>query len=558
MENIGGNRDHIVFGIDLGTTYSCIAYVNKDGIPVIIPDSNGKHTTPSVVFFDGEQCYVGEEAKNNTVLYPESVVDMVKREMGNAHWVTEWNHNIFRAEGVSALILRKLAIQAEQYLGRPVKEVVISCPAYFGFNEREATARAGKIAGLTVRTIINEPSAAAIMYGVQNEGDQVVMVYDLGGGTFDVTVIEIKKEAITVVATGGDRYLGGRDWDETVVRFLAEQWQNKVQSSDDPMEHEETVQELWRRVEQAKWNLTNASETYVAFSHAGHRVNVKLTRNKFNELSRQLLDRTVNFTKLTLREAAARGFEHIHAILLVGGATKMPQVKERLEAEFGIPCKFFEPDEAVAKGAAIYGQKLLIDEKIHIEIAALVGQSLATIDISEIPTQTRDIAKEKVAKGMGMQLPRFQAFSNLSVTNVASHSFGLIVLDAMKKKRYIHNLIRVNDPLPEKRQKRFETPAANIPRTELTIIENDQTTEYVEDITVGQKIGHMFLSLPPNLPDHAPIDVVFELDWQGRLHASGHEPSSNSSIEIDIDTALTVTDTELDNLRERTSKLLIL
>lgn len=556
MEHTGENHEHIIFGIDLGTTYSCIAYVNKDGTPVIIPDSNGKHTVPSVVLFDGDQCIVGEEAKNSAVLYPEHVVTMVKREMGDGNWRAEWNHNTLRAEEISAFILRKLAIQAESSLGRPVKDVVITCPAYFGINEREATARAGQIAGLTVRTVINEPSAAAIMYGVQNDHDQVVLVYDLGGGTFDVTVIEIKKEAITVVATGGDHYLGGRDWDESVVRHLAEQWKYQAQSSDDPLDSEETEQDLWRKVEQAKWQLTTTRQTHIAFSHAGRRAGTMLTRDKFNELTGNLLERTITYTKLTLREAEVRGFKHIDTILLVGGATKMPQIKERLEAEFAIPCKFFEPDEAVAKGAAIYGQKLLIDEKIHIEIAELVDQPLANIDISEIPTQTRVIAKENVAKSMRMQQPLFDAFSNLRVTNVASHSFGIIVQDRAGRRKYIHNLILANDSLPKRKQRRFETPASS--RTSLIIMENDKGSERVEDITVGQEIGHIILRLPPNLPIHAPFDVIFELDWQGRLHVTAHEPSSNAHIEADIDTAISLPDKELDALRERTSKLLIL
>src|SRR5437588_6510685 len=318
------NQDISIFGIDLGTTYSCIAYVDEYGKAVVIPNSEGDRTTPSVVQFEGDNRVVGKEAKNSAVLNPLQVVEMVKRHMGEADWRFEYNGTEYTAAEISSYILRKLADDAEQYLGHPVKEVVITCPAYFGIAQRDATAHAGVIAGFDVKEVINEPTAAAIMYGLQNEQDQVVLVYDLGGGTFDITVIEIKGGAITVVATGGDHHLGGRNWDEAVVMYLAEQWKAETGSNDDPTDSEESLQDLWGKAEQAKWALTARQETKVVVTHAGQRAGVTLHRDKFNELTANLLERTIDFTRSTMEAAKARNYTHFDQILLVGGSTKMP------------------------------------------------------------------------------------------------------------------------------------------------------------------------------------------------------------------------------------------
>ena len=212
-----------VYGIDLGTTYSCIAVVDKlSGKPYIIPNGEGDATTPSVVYFeDADTRVVGKEAKNTAVLEPDSVIEMVKRNMGAPDWRWSFEGQEYSAEEISAYILRKVVDDAEQTLGVRPEDVVITCPAYFGIPQREATAAAGRIAGLNVLEIINEPTAAAIAYGLQDDRDQVVLVYDLGGGTFDVSIIEVKDGSVSVIATGGDHELGGRDWDEEVVKYLS-------------------------------------------------------------------------------------------------------------------------------------------------------------------------------------------------------------------------------------------------------------------------------------------------------------------------------------------------
>ncbi len=553
------NEDITIFGIDLGTTFSCIAYVDEYGKAVVIPNSEGDRTTPSVVQFEDDNRVVGKEAKNSAVLNPRQVVEMVKRHMGEADWRFEYNGTEYTAAEISSYILRKLADDAEQYLGRPVKAVVITCPAYFGIAQRDATAHAGVIAGFDVKEVINEPTAAAIMYGLQNEQDQVVLVYDLGGGTFDITVIEIKGGAITVVATGGDHHLGGRNWDESIVMYLAEQWKAKTGSSDEPTDSEESLQDLWGKAEQAKWALTARQETKIVVTHAGQRAGITLSRDKFNELTANLLERTIDFTRSTMAEAKVRGYTTFDQILLVGGSTKMPQVTERLKAEFGIPLKVFDPDEAVAKGAALYGRKLALDEKIQIKIAQMIGTSADQVDVADVSQRIVERAQEEVARDNGLKLASVKKYSEMSVTNVASHSFGIIAIDdsANQEQEIIANLVIVNDALPLSTTKTFHTIEANQDSVELKVMENGVATQRVDDITAGQEIGNATLHLPPHLPLHAPIEVTFELQKDGRLHITGREPKSNTSIDIDIQTSRNLSDEELQKAKARSRNVVI-
>jgi molecular chaperone DnaK len=546
-----------VFGIDLGTTYSCIAYVDEYGKAVIIPNSEGDRTTPSVVQFENDNRVVGKEAKNSAVLNPDQVIEMVKRHMGEANWRFGYNGTEYSAEEISSYILRKLADDAEQYLGNPVKDVVITCPAYFGIAQRDATAQAGKIAGFNVREVINEPTAAAVMYGLQNEEDQVVLVYDLGGGTFDITVIEIKGGAVTVVSTGGDHNLGGRNWDEAVVFYLAEHWKTEAGSNDDPVDSEDSLQDLWIKAEMAKQALTARQETKVVVTHAGQRIGVALTREKFNELTANLLERTVDFTRSTMGEAETRGFSHFDQILLVGGSTKMPQVMERLTQAFNLPLKVFDPDEAVAKGAAVYGRKLALDEKIQIKIAEMTGTSADEVEISAVPEQVVAKAQESVARDNGLRLASVKKYSEMSVTNVASHSFGIIAIDPTTNKDIIANMVLVNDPLPLAKTQTFHTEDANQEEVEFKVMENGIASFRVDDITIGEEIGNANMKLPPRLPQNAPIEVTFDLQRDGRLHITGRELTSNVLIEIDIQTTRSLSDEELQAAKQRSNKLVI-
>ena len=556
------NQKDTIFGIDLGTTYSCIAYVDEFGKAVVVHNKENQLATPSVVQFDGESRIVGEEAKSNAILNPDDVVQWVKRHMGETGWQFNYKGQDYTAEEISSYILRKLASDTEEALNVPVKDVVITCPAYFGIAEREATVRAGEIAGFNVREVINEPTAAAITYGLQNEGDQVVLVYDLGGGTFDVTVIEIKDGAITVIATGGDHHLGGRDWDERIVTYLAEEWQNQNGSSEDPTDSDQTLQALWLSAEKAKLSLSARGETTVTVFHKGQPAGATLTREKFNEMTADLLDRTIMYTNFTIGDARERGYNHFDQILLVGGSTKMPQVAERLQSEFGIPLKNFEPDEAVAKGAAMYGQKLLIDKKINERIGAMTGQSEENINIDELAPTIVDRAQAEVANDLGLRLGSVQKYHKTSVTNVASHSFGVIVIkDSGKPSRHeiISNLVLVNDPLPAARTNRYGTEDDNQERVELKIMETNERTAEVEqdNYTPDDEIGNAILLLPIQLPAGSMIEVTFELNQQGRLQVVGREPRSGAVIEATIETRGGISEEELQDAKERASSIVV-
>ncbi|MBV9614098.1 MAG: Hsp70 family protein [Ktedonobacteraceae bacterium] len=549
------DQQSTIFGIDLGTTYSCIAYVDSSGKANVLPNQEHRLTTPSVVLFEQETRIVGDEAKNSAILNSDNVVEMIKRHMGEADWRFYYDGTDYSPEEISSYILRKLAIDTEAVLGVQVKDVVITCPAYFGIAQREATARAGEIAGLHVHEIISEPTAAAIAYGLQHGRDQVVLVYDLGGGTFDIAIISIKNDATTVIATGGDHHLGGRDWDEAIVTYLAQQWKEQTGLSDDPLDAPDTLQDLWLKAETAKRALTVRDKTRVVVLHAGKTVKVEITNDKFEELTASLLDRTITFTKLTLNAACKRGYTQFSQIILVGGSTRMPQVARRLEKELHLPLRLFEPDEAAAKGAALYGQRLLLQQNIRTKAAEIqkateqvstmsqsagriVGNARSTTSVEEpveIPTAILKQAQSAIADTLNIEDESLNKLTASSITNVASHSFGIIATidyGTPRSRKVISNLVRTNDPLPVIQTKTYGTIEAEQNTVILEIMENTEETWIVEPekYTSEAEIGTVTLTLPPGLPEGAPIEVTFEMNSQGRLLVTGRQPDSKRMI----------------------------
>ncbi len=552
------NQQKTIFGIDLGTTYSCISYIDQHGNAVIIPNKEHQLTTPSVVLFEGKQRIVGEEAKNSALLSPEAVVEMVKRHMGEANWRFLYEGREYAPEEISSYILRKLVADAEEALSAPVQDVVITCPAYFGIAQREATVRAGEIAGLTVHEIINEPTAAAITYGLQSEENQVVLVYDLGGGTFDITIIEIKGSKISVIATGGDHTLGGRNWDEAIVGYLAQQWQAETSSLEDPTDSPETLQDLWLKAERAKRSLTARKSTKVVVTHNGKTVKVTLTRDKFDELTAGLLDRTTLFTKMTMDEARKRGYTNFDLVLLVGGSTRMPQISARLERELGLALRIFEPDEAVARGAAMYGQKLLLNQHLLKERQAVPAGAAATEQVVSAKQ-----AHLEIARALGLPDEAVEKLASTEITNVTSHSFGVIVtidFQTSREREVAENLVLVNDPLPAFRMHTYGTLEADQEIVELRIIENGQESEIVEleEFQELEELGKIILPLPPGLPANAPIEVTFELDRQGILHVTGREPKSGVTSDATFEARGGITAEEVQEAKARSSKITIL
>ncbi len=546
-----------IFGIDLGTTYSVIAYIDQYNRPTVIPNAAGDRTTPSVVQFAGTERIVGREAKNNVALYPDSTVQMIKRYMGSSSYTFIYEGVTYTPEEISSYILRKLVQDAEQYTGLTISDVVITCPAYFGIPEREATARAGAIAGLNVRSIINEPTAAAIAYGVNEQGDQVVLVYDLGGGTFDVTLIEIKDGNITVVATDGDHFLGGRNWDEAVVTYLASEWQRETGSPDDPTDSLETLEDLLLKAEIAKQTLTTRAQTDVRVVHNGLTARVTLTRDKFDELTQHLLDRTIELTRQALAEAAKRGYTRFDQLLLVGGATRMPQVAARLLREFNVEPRIYEPDEAVAKGAAIYGQKLGLDEEIKIRVAAALGAA----DETAVDVRTADDAlvaqiQQQVAEERGLQLEAVKTLAAQVIRNVTSRTFGIVAWDPSQQRQVVSNLILRNDPVPAEVTREYGTRDANQESVLIQIVDN-LSSDPIYNLEGSREIGSAELTLPPGLPAGAPVAVTFRLNEQGRLHMTARELTGGREVEVTIQTEAGSSEEELEKAAARSKSLVI-
>ncbi len=546
-----------IFGIDLGTTYSAIAYIDPYNRPTVIPNAAGDRTTPSVVQFAGAERIVGKEAKNNVALYPDSTVQMIKRYMGSPSYTFIYDGVTYTPEEISSYILRKLVQDAEQYTGLTIKDVVITCPAYFGIPEREATARAGEIAGLNVRSIINEPTAAAIAYGIAEQSDQVVLVYDLGGGTFDVTLIEIKDGNITVVATDGDHFLGGRNWDEALVAFLASEWQRETGAADDPTDSLETLEDLLLKAEVAKQALTTRAQTDVRVVHNGLTARVTLTREKFDELTQHLLDRTVELTRQALAEAAKRGYTHFDQLLLVGGATRMPQVAARMMAVLNTEPRIYEPDEAVAKGAAIYGQKLALDEEIKIRVAAALGvEDETTVDVSAADAALVGQVQRQIAEARGLQLGAVQTLAAQSIRNVTSRTFGIVAWDPAQSKQVVSNLILRNDPVPAEVTREYGTRDANQESVLIQIVDN-LSSDAIYDTDGSRDIGSAELTLPAGLPAGAPVAVTFRLDEQGRLHMTARELTGGREVEVTIQTEAGSPAAELEKAAERSKSLVI-
>ena len=355
-----------IIGIDLGTTNSCVA-VMEGGEPVVIPNAEGDRTTPSVVAFskNGERL-VGQIAKRQAVTNPDNTVISIKRKMGTSEKV-KIEGDSFSPQEISAMILQKLKTDAENYLGQKVTQAVITVPEYFSDSQRQATKDAGKIAGLEVLRIINEPTAAALAYGMDKEQDQKILIYDLGGGTFDVSILDIGDGVFEVLATNGNTHLGGDDFDQKIIDYLVSEFKKSdgIDLSTDKM----AMQRLKEAAEKAKKDLSGVGQTNInlpfitADSTGPKHLDVTLTRSKFEELIKDLVDATAGPVNQALKDAGLTAAD-IHKVLLVGGSTRVPAVQEAVKKITGKDAdKGINPDECVAIGAAIQGGVLSGDVK---------------------------------------------------------------------------------------------------------------------------------------------------------------------------------------------------
>lgn len=524
-----------IFGIDLGTTYSCIAYVNEYGIAEVVNNQDSSPVTPSVVAFEaGGIVSVGLAAKETLNSDPDNVCSTIKRQMGKRDYMFSAFGKEYSPEAISALILQKLAKDASEVLGEEVKDVVITCPAYFGLDERDATQKAGEIAGLNVLGILNEPTAAAISYGMQVENPQTIMVYDLGGGTFDVTIIKVENSEIRVVATGGDHMLGGKDWDDAIREYTINTYCEQTgESTDSIYDDSEAMGDLELKAEAAKKQLTQKEKVIIKLN--GEKI--EISRELFDEKTRDYLESTITKTRETMADAAKKGVSAYDKILLVGGSTRMPQVMDRLKQEFpDIPIEYCDPDQSVAKGAAIYG----------INMAAF-NQTEGETHISE--EEQEEIKNNPLFRfGTGTQA------RPLTIVNVISQSIA-VRLFCQDNQLHIVNQIYKNTEVPCLYELNAGTQVANQTSVNIEIFENASNDDYVEEELCKPLVDGELGPLPENLPAGAPIDVIFKIDENGLLSIDAeHKPSGvTKHLEVNLQNALT--QKELEEEKKKVSGL---
>ena len=548
------NKMSYVFGIDLGTTYSCIAYIDEYGKPVVLKNCDGDHTTPSVVYVESsENIIVGNEAKRSLEVEPDKTVQFIKRKMGKENDKVTLNEIVYSAPEISAYILKKLVFDANEELkqtgvikeGEEIKDVVITCPAYFGMNERQATKIAGELAGLNVLNIINEPTAAAISYGVStSDKDETVLVYDLGGGTFDITVMNIKGGNISVICTGGDDQLGGKDWDEALMQYVIERYEEE--NGEDLSEDPETVQALYVDVETWKKSLTSREKINMSVNGPAGRFREELTREQYNELTNDLLNRTKNLLDdvLTTSEKQGYSIDRIDKILLVGGSSRMPQVANMIERDYHIVPILADPDEAVAKGAAVFAaNEKQFNDFVKVE-AAKSGKTVEEIKEENLSTGELDKKYAVSATGTIGSL-------RLNITNVLSRTYGIEVLND-DEQHEISNLLMINTKLPAKCVKQYSTHSDNQSGAELIIYESRSVENNmpVEDRKPLTSIEMKFLR---PVPKDTVLEVTFALDNSGILHIIAEEFEYHSKLDTTFKLSNQMTENELAIASSRTT-----
>jgi len=541
-----------VYGIDLGTTYSCIAYVDESGRANVIKNLEGTNTTPSVVnFASPNQVVVGQVAKETAVIDPKNTVSLVKTLMGKSNFAISYNGEDKSPEEVSAYILRKLAEDAAKEIDAEVKDVVITCPAYFGTAERTATKNAGIIAGLNVLEIISEPVAAAIYYGCTKEPEEkTILVYDLGGGTFDVTIMSINSEKIEIICSDGDHDLGGKDWDSATMRYLADEFASQKSYNGDFDEYAQ--QDLRLKAEKAKQQLSAKEKTPVIVEVAGERARIDFSREKFDEITSSLLNSTIDKTDAAITVAEQRGFK-VDEILLVGGSTRMPQVTRALEEKYSIKPKILEPDEAVAKGAAIHAVNVYINDQPN---SFKWEDNKGDMTQGSAPSLSNNIEPLSVDPTM-MSI----GGKKRSIVVATTKSFALeVIIDKKTREPKCCNMIIKNDPMPDGSitvSKIFGTIDVDQREVGITVYESDFMDEYF-DVDEDYAIGTATLELPENLPANSPIEITFSLNSEGILEVTGKDLTSNKEIHATMRSKYIMNSETVEELKEKSKRMAVM
>jgi len=486
-----------VIGIDLGTTNSCVATI-EGGKAVVIPNSEGSRTTPSVVAFtkEGERL-VGVTAKRQAVTNSERTIISVKREMGT-DWSKDIDEDNYSPQEISAFILQKLKADAEEYLGTEVKQAVVTCPAYFSDSQRKATKDAGRIAGLEVLRIINEPTAAALAYGVDKEEDQTVLVYDLGGGTFDVSILEIYQvdgqPQIEVKATSGDNRLGGDDFDEAVMEWIVSEF--KKSTGIDLGKDLQAMSRIREAAEKAKIELSGTPSTqinlpFITMSDGQpEHLDMSLSRSKFEKLTSSLVERTMSPTRQAMKDASIKKGD-VDKVLLVGGSTRGPAVQQAIEKEVGkAPFKGINPDEAVAMGAALQAGIIVGDEGV----------------------------------------------TDVLLLDVTPLTLGIETLGGVTT-----TMIERNTTIPSRRSETFSTAADNQPAVEIHVLQGER--EFSKDnITLGRFHLMGIPAAPRGIPQ---IEVTFDIDANGIVNVSAKDLGTGTEQSIKIESQTSLSEDEI-------------
>ena len=473
-------------GIDLGTTFSAVAVVSNSGIPEILPNSSGERLTPSAVFFDGDSVVVGQVARDAYSDNPDNTVLFIKRQIGTSHWFYDHKGHRYSPVDISALILKKLRDDAAVSLNQEVNQAVITVPAYFDDDRRRLTRLAGEIAGLQVIRLINEPTAAAIAFGAEKAAEgETVLVYDLGGGTFDVTIMRIENQTFTVIATDGDHQLGGKDFDDAIIRFATQQF--SAQYGYDPTTDPLAASDLRTRAEKAKRELTERSKTMILIRSVEKNFRVELSCTDFSNLIAGRIDTTISLLRTTLKNANLTP-QQIDRILLVGGSTRIPGVRERLKAFFGRDVDTsVNPDEAVAIGASIVAAREKLDEE---------------------PTNTPQAVVDK--------------FGGLQVRDVTSHSLGIEASVPGTSRKINSILIARNTPLPGEVSREFITDTPGQTGFLVKVYQGE-----FQDPTLCTSIGEFSLTgLPPGRPAGHKVRVTLSCGVDGVINVTAVDIAS--------------------------------